>query len=78
MQKFTLNEVAAHHTHEDIWVVIREKIYDVTLFLQKHPGGKNVFLSNAGKDVTSNFEAFFHSENAYLILETSYVGTLIR
>jgi cytochrome b involved in lipid metabolism len=78
MQKFTLDEVATHLTHDNLWIIIREKIYDLTAFLQKHPGGKNVLLNSAGKDATIKFETFFHSEEARRVLEQSYVGDLVR
>jgi cytochrome b involved in lipid metabolism len=78
MPKFSLDEVATHLTHDDIWVVIHEKVYNLTAFLQKHPGGKSVLSNSAGKDATLKYETFFHSEQAHEILEELYVGELLH
>lgn len=32
-------EVAKHNSTEDIWIVIEEKVWDVTEFAPNHPGG---------------------------------------
>lgn len=39
-----------------LWVVIKGEIYDVTEFVDNHPGGRNIILKNAGKDVTELYE----------------------
>ncbi|KDN36878.1 hypothetical protein K437DRAFT_259987 [Tilletiaria anomala UBC 951] len=53
----SMDEVAKHSTPEQgLWVVIGGNVYDVTDFIDKHPGGRNVILKNAGKDVTAIYE----------------------
>ncbi|CCD24784.1 FMN-dependent alpha-hydroxy acid dehydrogenase NDAI_0D04710 [Naumovozyma dairenensis CBS 421] len=49
------DEVAKHHTPADCWVVIHDKVYDLTSFIPIHPGGPDIIKSNAGKDVTNIF-----------------------
>lgn len=51
----TRAEVAKHNTTNDCWVIIHDKVYDVTAFLDGHPGGGNVLLTYAGKDATLDF-----------------------
>ncbi|PWZ02914.1 hypothetical protein BCV70DRAFT_154001 [Testicularia cyperi] len=41
---------------QGLWVVIKGQVYDVTEFVDNHPGGRNVILKNAGKDVTELYE----------------------
>ena len=46
-RKFTdLNEIFEHNTKDSLWLLIDNKVYDVTNF--KHPGGKQILLQNAG------------------------------
>lgn len=47
-KKFTLAEVAKHKKDGDCWVVIKKKVYDITKFLEQHPGGAEVLLDTSG------------------------------
>lgn len=41
-------QVANHSTKESCWIVIDSQVYDVTSFLQRHPGGAAVILKQGG------------------------------
>ncbi|KAI8973956.1 FMN-dependent dehydrogenase-domain-containing protein [Trametes punicea] len=45
-------QVAAHAGRESCWIIVHGKVYDVTDFLDEHPGGSKVILKYAGKDAT--------------------------
>ncbi|CAG7849226.1 Cytochrome b2, mitochondrial; AltName: Full=L-lactate dehydrogenase [Cytochrome]; AltName: Full=L-lactate ferricytochrome C oxidoreductase; Short=L-LCR; Flags: Precursor [Serendipita indica DSM 11827] len=49
-------EVQRHNSAEDCWLVIDGQVYDVTAFLDLHPGGKQVILKMAGQDATRVFK----------------------
>ncbi|EAU91264.2 cytochrome b2 [Coprinopsis cinerea okayama7 len=53
---FTGEEVAKHNTRESCWIVVHGKVYDVTEFLDEHPGGSKIILKYAGKDATEEYE----------------------
>ena len=36
---FSLDEVHSHNTAQDCWIMMRERVYDVSAFVYKHPGG---------------------------------------
>ncbi|KAG0709001.1 FMN-dependent dehydrogenase-domain-containing protein [Suillus ampliporus] len=55
MPTFTLEQVAEHKTTGSCWVIILNKVYDVTDFLFDHPGGANVILRYAGQDATAAY-----------------------
>lgn len=45
----TLDECKAHTSDKDCWLVIHGKVYDVTEFLDEHPGGFDIIVSNSGE-----------------------------
>ncbi|KAK0465173.1 FMN-dependent dehydrogenase-domain-containing protein [Desarmillaria tabescens] len=53
---FTLQQVAEHNTASSCWVIIKDRVYDVTDFLPEHPGGAQIILKYAGKDATLAYE----------------------
>jgi len=40
-KQFTLKEIATHNNKKDCWLVINDVVYDVTNYLDEHPGGPN-------------------------------------
>eukprot|EP00930_Biecheleria_cincta_P017978 TRINITY_DN14145_c0_g1_i1.p1 TRINITY_DN14145_c0_g1~~TRINITY_DN14145_c0_g1_i1.p1 ORF type:complete len:714 (+),score=146.09 TRINITY_DN14145_c0_g1_i1:670-2811(+) len=50
-----LSEVARHCTPEDCWVALNGKVYDLTEFMDRHPGGPTTILAWAGKDASKMF-----------------------
>ncbi|KAJ2556609.1 hypothetical protein EV175_001894 [Coemansia sp. RSA 1933] len=73
---FTAEEIAKHYTRDDIWIVVHGKVYDVTKFLDEHPGGEEVILEHAGIDATEAFEDIGHSEDARELLAHLLIGDL--
>ncbi|KAI0030647.1 FMN-dependent dehydrogenase-domain-containing protein [Vararia minispora EC-137] len=52
----TLDDVASHNSFKSCWVIIKNKVYDLTEFLPEHPGGQKVILQYAGRDATHAYE----------------------
>ncbi|XP_062442696.1 cytochrome b5 [Rhea pennata] len=73
---FTLQEVARRNSRRESWLVIHGRVYDVTRFLEEHPGGEEVLLEQAGKDATESFEDVGHSTDAREMLKQYYVGEI--
>ncbi|KNE70046.1 hypothetical protein AMAG_15035 [Allomyces macrogynus ATCC 38327] len=66
IRTFSLDEVAKHNKPDDCWVVVDGKVYDVTKFLDKHPGGRKILLKHVGTDATKAWMNFHNP----IILET--------
>jgi len=71
---YRLEEVKKQNDGRSCWIVIHDKVYDVTKFLEEHPGGEEVLLELAGQDGTEQFEDVGHSEDARSLLVDYYIG----
>lgn len=54
--QISMAELRAHNVPESAWFVVRGKVYDLTTFISRHPGGSAILLAGAGRDVTQVFE----------------------
>ena len=75
-RRITMAEVEQHASDTDAWIVVKDKVYDCTPFLDKHPGGSASITMNAGTDCTEDFVAV-HSAKAWKDLEEFYIGDLV-
>ncbi|GAM17872.1 hypothetical protein SAMD00019534_010470, partial [Acytostelium subglobosum LB1] len=74
---FSLEEIALHNTVDDLWMIIQNKVYDITKYVGAHPGGKNALIRFAGRDGTENVQ--FHSGMMLKLLNDHYfIGHLQR
>lgn len=55
-------------------MIIDKKVYDVTKFLDEHPGGEDVLLDSSGQDATQGFEDVGHSAEARAQLKELFIG----
>ncbi|ESK97372.1 mitochondrial cytochrome [Moniliophthora roreri MCA 2997] len=55
--------IAEHNNRNDCWIIVHGKVYDVTDFLDEHPGGSKIILKYAGADATEAYEPI-HPPNA--------------
>ena len=76
--KYSLADVEEHKTLQSAWIVIHDEVYDVTKFLDDHPGGPEILLHACGKDATEEFVDIGHSRDAIMMLEKYKIGTFIK
>lgn len=73
-------EVAKHSSPSDCWFIVSNKVYNVTSFINSHPGGAMRITSNCGKDATQAYQTQggkgSHSSAATSMLQTLYIGNL--
>lgn len=73
---YTLADLAKHTGKDDVWMAIHGCVYDVTPFLERHPGGAEVLLDCAGIDSTGHFDDVGHSEDSKRMLLPLFKGYL--
>ncbi|XRB04661.1 nitrate reductase [Pycnococcus provasolii] len=72
-KQYTWDEIAEHNSEDDTWIVINDIVYEVTKYLEQHPGGAASITMNAGEDTTEDFTAV-HSAKAWKDLEQFRIG----
>ncbi|KAG5719983.1 Cytochrome b5 [Termitomyces sp. T112] len=70
----TLEELRAHKSKQSFYILIHGKVYDVTKFIDEHPGGDEVIMAEGGQDATEAFEDVGHSDEARALLPDMLVG----
>lgn len=68
----SLEEVKKHSAKNDCWVIIHGKAYNVTDFLNEHPGGSGIILKYAGKDATKAFDPIHPGDTLTKYLPEKY------
>ena len=51
-KSLTWDEVGKHTQRDDTWIVIHGKVYDISNFQKRHPGGGRVIGQYGGQDAT--------------------------
>ncbi|RWR87106.1 cytochrome b5-like protein [Cinnamomum micranthum f. kanehirae] len=74
---FSLSEVSLHSSKNDCWLIIHGKVYDVSKFLDEHPGGDKVLVdASADGDASDAFEDVGHGTAARSIMNNYSIGVL--
>ncbi|GAA5910744.1 uncharacterized protein JCM6883_000299 [Sporobolomyces salmoneus] len=77
MKTYTLKEIEQHKsTDQEVWLVVDQKVYDVTPFLENHPGGKKVLLNAAGTDASEKFWQFHNQKILDTVASKFLIGTV--
>ena len=61
-KEFTMEEIAKHNTKDDLWVVVKGVVMDLTNWLDEHPGGPQAIMNFMGRDATEEFEMLHDDE----------------
>lgn len=77
IRMYTAEDVAEHASASSCWVSYKGRVFDVTRFLPDHPGGDELVLKFAGRDVEDAMRdatEHEHSESAYEVLNEFFIG----
>jgi len=78
MKKYTWEEVRKHNTRETgLWLAIDNSVYDITNFVDSHPGGSHLLDISAGRDCTDLFKSYHNlTDRPAQILPKYKIGEL--
>ena len=67
---YTRAEVALHKKPDDLWIIIYGRVYNVTKWAYKHPGGKHILRNHGGEDasVSTLYFIFCTQRNFFFFL----------
>ncbi|KAI5849786.1 cytochrome b5-like heme/steroid binding domain-containing protein [Tricharina praecox] len=78
LKEYSYDDIKSHNIKKDLLMVIHDKVYQCSGFVDEHPGGEEVLMDVGGLDATDSFEDVGHSDEAREILAGLLVGTLKR
>lgn len=78
LPEYTREEVSKHKTYHDrIWITYKRGVYDVTQFLDQHPGGKKLMMAaGAAADPFWSFYSIHKRPDIFQMLESMRIGNL--
>jgi len=74
MQEFDWNEIHKHNSKDDCWLVIKGKVYDVSQWVSRHPGG-DLIMQGAGREATPFFVPY-HPSKVSKMLNKYEIGSV--
>uniref|UniRef100_A0A8C5ET21 Cytochrome b5 reductase 4 n=1 Tax=Gouania willdenowi TaxID=441366 RepID=A0A8C5ET21_GOUWI len=72
----TQEELEKHNTRGDCWTCIRGMVYNVTAYMEYHPGGEEELMKAAGADGTELFDQVHRWVNYESMLKECLVGRM--
>ncbi|CAM6089727.1 unnamed protein product [Calypogeia fissa] len=77
-------ELSSHKSRDDAWIVVDGEVYDVTHFLDNHPGGSEILMEHISDEdvyplmrgLDKDSEGHSHSDAAFNMLKQFHVGRL--
>lgn len=75
---FTRAEVARHNKRDDLWLIVRGKVYDITSYVHLHQGGEQALLRVAGGEATEQVEGPQHPGTVPTLLQRFQIGLVME
>ena len=75
LPEYSVEDVRKHASREDAWVVIDGKVYDVSPFVEDHPGGDSI-LNHVGGDASAGFHGPQHPDHVLETVRKYLIGRL--
>ncbi|VEU19732.1 DEKNAAC100777 [Brettanomyces naardenensis] len=75
--RITKAQLKQHHTKNDCWMAFNHKVYNITNYLDYHPGGREILIENSGTDAIQLFQRYHPWVNYERILDACFIGFLV-
>lgn len=75
--RITKAELKKHAAKDDCWTCINGRVFNITRYINFHPGGVEEIMKCAGRDGTALFNKYHSWVNPNRILEKNMVGILV-
>jgi cytochrome b involved in lipid metabolism len=72
---WTMEEIAKHNTSADCWMVLEDKVLNLSNFSSIHPG-KAAYFHYCGRNGTAAYGEIYHSEEADAWTEEFAIGVV--
>ncbi|KAH8401772.1 hypothetical protein KR009_007794 [Drosophila setifemur] len=72
----TKSELALHNKASDAWMALRGRVFNVTRYMDFHPGGVDELMRGVGRDATKLFDEVHAWVNYPQLLGKCYIGPL--
>jgi len=64
-----------HNVPKDAWIIVDNKVYDITSYVDSHPGGDSI-LNYIGGDSSEGFHGPQHPSTVWDVIAEYYIGDL--
>lgn len=78
LKNYTMKDVAKHNNADDLWTVLHGGVYNLTIYLDYHPGGRKKLLMAAGRDATDLFNKYHPWVNYHNLIGKLQIGYLVE
>lgn len=77
---YDMAEISAHNTPEDCWVIVEGNVYNMSTYIDRHPGGSHAIAVMCGFDATNAFLSMPDAviPAARLAMREFLIGTLSK
>ncbi|CAN8298891.1 unnamed protein product [Cochlearia groenlandica] len=72
----SMDEVKKHKTGDSMWTVLKGRVYNISPYMNFHPGGVDMLMKAVGRDGTFLFNKYHAWVNFEILLEKCLVGVL--
>lgn len=75
---YTRSEIRRHNSEASAWIVAGDDVYDVTDYVEHHPGGKYSIMKKLGGGVDCTRDLLFHSKSGQNYWKQFLIGKVTK